>query len=65
MFTQEDKRFQWSMAYFYYSSCSAQNEVIWTSGIARACCIPEVFDYKEVVSWCTEKYIPKKIIIPL
>jgi hypothetical protein len=39
--------------------------VIWTSGIACAGCIPEDFDYKEVVSWCTEKYIPSQRIIPL
>jgi hypothetical protein len=39
--------------------------VIWTSGISRASCVPEVFDCKEVVSWCTEKYIPGQIIISL
>jgi hypothetical protein len=65
MFAHEDQNFQWSRAYFYYSSHSAQNEVIWTSGIARAGCVPEVFDCKEVVSWCAEKYIPGQRIIPL
>jgi hypothetical protein len=39
--------------------------VIWTFGIAREGCVPEVFDCKEVVSWCVEKYIPRQIIIPL
>jgi hypothetical protein len=39
--------------------------VIWTSGIARVGCVPEVFDSKEVVSWCTEKYILGQRIIPL
>jgi hypothetical protein len=39
--------------------------VIWTSRIARAGCFPEVFDCKEVVSWCVEKYIPSQRIIPL
>ena len=65
MFAQEDQNFQWSRAYFYYSSHSAQNEVIWTSGIVCASCVPKVFDCKEVVSWCTKKYIPRQIIIPL
>jgi hypothetical protein len=65
IFVEEDQRFQWSGAYFYYSSRSAQNEVIWTSRIARAGCVPKVFDCKEVVSSCTEKYIPSQIIIPL
>jgi hypothetical protein len=65
IFGHQDQNFQWSRAYFYYSSHSAQNEVIWTSGIARAGCVPEVFDCKEVVSWCAEKYIPSQRIIPL
>jgi hypothetical protein len=65
MFAREDQCFQWSRAYFYYSSCSTQNEVIWTSGIAHAGYVPEVFDSKEVVSWCPEKYIPGQRIIPL
>jgi hypothetical protein len=39
--------------------------VIWTSGIARASYLLEVFYCKEVVSWCAEKYIPIQRIIPL
>jgi hypothetical protein len=65
IFGREDQNFQWSRAYSYYSSPSAQNEVIWTSGIARAGCVPEVFDCKEVVSWCAERYISSQRIIPL
>jgi hypothetical protein len=65
IFGHQDQKFQWSRAYFYYSSHSAHNEVIWTYGIARAGCVPEVFDCKEMVSWCTEKYIPSQRIIPL
>jgi hypothetical protein len=65
IFGREDQNFQWSRAYSYYSSPSAQNEVIWTSGIAHAGCVPEVFDCKEVVSWCVERYISSQRIIPL
>jgi hypothetical protein len=65
IFGHEDQNFQWSRAYSYYSSPSAQKEVIWTSEIARAGCVPEVFDCKELVSWCTEKYIPSQWIIQL
>jgi hypothetical protein len=57
IFGHEDQNFQWSKAYSYYSSLFAQNKVIWTSGIARAGCVLEVFDRKEVVSWCVEKNI--------
>jgi hypothetical protein len=65
IFGREDQNFQWSKEYSYYSSPSTHNEVIWTYGISRAGCVPEVFDCKEVVSWCVEKYISSQIIIPL
>jgi hypothetical protein len=65
IFGREDQKFQWSRAYSYYSSYFSQNEVIWTSGIARAGCVPEVFYCKEVVSWCAEKYISRQRVIPL
>jgi hypothetical protein len=65
IFGKEDQNFQWSRAYSYYSSSYAHKEVIWTSKIARAGCVPEVFDYKEMVSWCVEKYIPSQWIIQL
>jgi hypothetical protein len=39
--------------------------VISTSKITRGHCVPEVFDYKELVSWCTDKYIPSERIIQL
>jgi hypothetical protein len=50
IFGREDYNFQWSRAYAYYSSPSAQKEVIWTSKIAHAGCVPEVFDCKEMVA---------------
>jgi hypothetical protein len=65
IFGCEDQNFQWSRAYSYYSSHFAQNKVIWNFGISHAGCFPEVFDCKEVVSWCVEKYVSSQIIIPL
>jgi hypothetical protein len=65
IFGREDQKFQWSMEYSYYSIPAAQNQVIWTSGISRASCVPEVFDCKDLVSWCTDRFISDKIIIPL
>jgi hypothetical protein len=59
-FGREDQNFQWSRAYSYYPSPSSQREVIWTSEIVHACCVPEVFECKEFVSWCAEKYIPSQ-----
>jgi hypothetical protein len=65
IFGCEDQNFQWSRAYYYYSSPAAQNEVIWIFGIARAGCVPEVFDYKKLASWCADKFISGQRIIPL
>jgi hypothetical protein len=65
IFRHQNQNFQWSKAYSYYSSHYAQNEVIWTSGITHAGCVPEGFYCKEVFSWCVEKYISSQRIIPL
>jgi hypothetical protein len=65
IFGHEDKNFQWSKAHSYNSSPSTQNEVIWTSGIVCEGCVPEVFECKEVVSWCIKRYISSQRIIPL
>jgi hypothetical protein len=65
IFGCEDQNFQWSRAYSYYSSPSGQNKIIWTSGISHVGCVPEVFDYKELVSWCADKYISGQRIIQL
>jgi hypothetical protein len=65
IFGCEGQKFQWSRAYSYNSFPSTQNEIIWTSGIARPGCVPEVFDCKEMVSWCADKYISSQRIIPL
>jgi len=51
--------------YSYYSSPYTQKEVIWTSGISCAGCLPEVFYCKELVAWCVEKYVPIQGIIQL
>jgi hypothetical protein len=65
IFRREDQNFQWSRAYAYYSSPFALKEVIWMSGIARAGYVLEVFDCKELVAWCVERYIPSQWIIQL
>jgi hypothetical protein len=40
-------------------------QIIWTSGIDCAGCVPEVFYCKDPVSWSTDKFILDKRIIPL
>jgi hypothetical protein len=65
IFGREDQSFQWSIAYDYYSSPSAQKKVISTSGIAGADCVPEFFYFKELVTCCAENYILNQWIIQL
>ena len=65
IFGCEDHNFKWSRSYSYYSSPSAQKEVIWTSVIARAWCVPEFVDCKELISWCAQRYITSQWIIQL
>jgi hypothetical protein len=60
IFGHEDQIFQWSRAYSYYASPSTQKEVIWTSVIAHVGCVPKFFDYKELVTWYAERYIPSQ-----
>jgi hypothetical protein len=58
IFGREDQNFQWSRSYWYYATfpLPGRNEnKIWTSGISLVGCVPEVFDCKEIVSWCTDK----------
>jgi hypothetical protein len=58
IFEREDQNFQWLRAYRYYSSpptAQKDGNVIWTSGIARVGCVPEVFNCKEIVAWSVDK----------
>jgi hypothetical protein len=65
IFKHEDQNFHWSRAFSYYSNFAADNQVIWTSEISHAGCVLEVFYCKDLVSWCVDKFIAKKRIIPL
>jgi hypothetical protein len=68
LFGREDQRFQWSRSYWYYSSLPLpeRNEnIVWTSGITSTGCVPEVFDSREIVSWCVDKYEQNQRVIQL
>jgi hypothetical protein len=65
---REDQEFQWSRAYNYYKALSPAKKkmnLIWTSGITLAGCVPEVTDFKELVQWCVDKFNSEKRIIQL
>ena len=64
----EDQEFQWSRAYNYYKSLSPiekKMNLIWTSGITLAGCVPEVTEFKEIVQWCVDNFIFEWKIIQL
>jgi hypothetical protein len=52
----------------YYSTLpplEKNSNKIWTSGIASAGCVPEVYDFKELISWCIDKFDKEQRIIQL
>jgi hypothetical protein len=65
IFRRKDQNFHWFREFSYYSTFAAKNQVIRTSGIAHVGCVSEVFDCKDLVSWCADKFIVEKRIIPL
>ena len=44
---------------------SAQKDIIWESRIAHVGCVPEVFDIKELIACCMDKYVPSQRIIQI
>jgi hypothetical protein len=65
IFGHEGQNFQWSRAYSDCSSPPAQKDAIWAYGITRDGCVPEIFECKELVAWCVDKYVPSQRIIQL
>jgi len=68
LFGKEDHRFQWLRYYWYYSSLPfpERNENrLWASGTALSVCVPEVFYYREIVSWCADKFDQSQRVIQL
>ena len=57
IFDRHDHNFHWSRAFSYYSTSAVEKQVIWTSEIAYAGYVPKVFDCKDLVSWCADKFI--------
>jgi hypothetical protein len=65
---QEDQIFEWSREYIYYSSLplpEKSSNQIWTLGIALVGCIPKFYDFKELISWCIDKFDKNQRIIQL
>jgi hypothetical protein len=67
-FAREDPKYHWSRAYRYYSTLPPEErdvDDVWISGITKEGCVPEVFDVKELVIWCTNNYEKDQRIIKL
>jgi hypothetical protein len=58
-FIQEDTKFYWSRGFKYYSTfppTKRSSNDIWTSRIAKAGCVLEVFDAKYLVMLCIDEF---------
>jgi hypothetical protein len=56
---EKTKYFSGLKAYMYYSTLpplEKNSNKIWTSGIALTGCVPKVYDFKELISWCIDKF---------
>jgi hypothetical protein len=52
---REENNFHWSTSYKWFLNKSVKKrkmEKLWTIGIVNVGCVPEVFEFKELVSWC-------------
>jgi hypothetical protein len=50
---KEDKNFHWSASYQWFLNKSPEekkNDRLWTTGLVNVGCVPEVFDFKELVT---------------
>jgi hypothetical protein len=66
LFAREDQNYHWSRSYWYYSSLlGKENNKVWTSGIVLAGCVPEVFECKDILTWCIDKFIQNRRVITL
>ena len=57
---REDQHFQGSRAYNYCKSlplADKKKNLIQTSGIVLAGCVPEVTDMKDIVQWYVDKFV--------
>jgi hypothetical protein len=62
----QNKEFHWSTTYQWYSSLTPEQKVannIWTTGLAKVGCMPEAFDFRELVSWCASRFDSKHRMI--
>jgi hypothetical protein len=58
----QDKDFHWSVAYQWFLSLTPEQKLknkIWMTGLVNVGCMPEVFDFRELVSWCACRFDSK------
>jgi hypothetical protein len=66
LFAREDQNYHWSRSYWYYSNLlDKENNKVWTSGIALVGYVPEVFECKDIITWCIDKLVQNRRTIPL
>jgi hypothetical protein len=45
------------------SSEEKKNDKLWTTGPVNDGCVPEVFDFKELITWCARRFDPRTRMI--
>jgi hypothetical protein len=59
---RKDKNFHWLTSYQWFLNKILEEKKknrLWTTGLVNVGCVPEVFDFKELVSWCIKYLIPR------
>jgi hypothetical protein len=62
----QDKEFNWLVAYQWFLSLTPKNNLkndIWIIGQVNVGYMPEVFDCRELVSWCAHRFDSKSRMI--
>lgn len=63
---QNNKDYHWDVAYKWYSEMQEEDHKenkVWTSVLAKAGCMAEVFDFREAVHWCAKRFDAKHRLI--
>ena len=56
---RDNKNFHWSTSYEWFSRKSEeenQTYKIWTTWLVNVGCVPHIFNYRELVSWCAQRF---------
>jgi hypothetical protein len=65
---KENKNFHWSTSYEWFLSKTVEEkktDKLWITGLVNVGCVPVVFDCKELISWCAQRFDSRTRMIKL